>query len=147
MPTNPWLRCTSNTPLSVQEAVFLEFGHLFLLTPLGISGWHSTPSLGGAGTQPGAVEHPQGHRGHLLQDITFLHDAVVEAPGDTGGVCPEAAALLCALPGLDAGVAAVYPGVRIAGTHFLHCVKRKKKKKQQRKEGECVTSCSVCLVM
>lgn len=73
-------------------------------------------------------------------DITFLHSAVVEAPGDPSRVCPEAAALPCALPGLDARVAAVYPVVGVGGTHFLHCVKQ-----QRTKEGRTKCYFMLCL--
>jgi len=64
------------------------------------------------------------HRDNVfVQDITFLHRAVVEAPGDTGGMCPEAAAPPFALLSRDAREATVYPATRIVGTHFPDCVK------------------------
>lgn len=104
-------------------------------------GWHSTPSLGTAWTLPGAVVCPRGRGGRcLVQDVTFLHRAVVEAPGDTSGMCPEAASPPFALLSCDAGEATVYPEVRIVGTYFRNCVKQK-----QRKEGGHVTLCSVYL--
>lgn len=58
-----------------------------------------------------------------MQDITFLHHAVVEAPGDASGIRPEAAAFPFALLSRDAREAAVYPDGSIVGTYFPNCIK------------------------
>lgn len=77
--------------------------------------------------------HPRGREGQcLMQDVTFLHCVVVEAPGEPRGIWPEAAPLLFTLLSRDAGEAAVYPGVKVVGTNFPHCIKKK-----QGKEGDC----------
>lgn len=106
---------------------------------------------------PGHSEPPLGRRGELVllwtcrasvgthgqclvRDVTFLDRAVVEAPGDTSGVCAEAALPTCALLGCDARVAAVHSDPRVGRTDFLNCRKQK-----GRKEEGCVTSCSTYL--
>lgn len=94
--------------------------------PPAAPGWHSSPSPGTARTLPGAVVGTRGWC--LMQDVTFLHHVGVEAPGDTSGLCPEAAALPFAVLSRDAGEAAVCPGMGIVGTYFLHCVKQKQRK-------------------
>lgn len=132
------------TPLC-KKVVILGFGHLFpthaggeealhphreggetpsCSLPPAAPGWHSSPSPGTAWTMPGAVV---GTRGRCLtQDVTFLHHVGVEAPGDTSGLCPEAAPLPFAGRSRDAREAAVCPGLGIVGTYFLHCVKKNK---------------------
>lgn len=60
----------------------------------------------------------------LLMEVSaltsFLDRAVVEAPGDTSGVCAEAALPTCALLGCDARVAAVHSDPRVGRTDFLN---------------------------
>jgi len=80
-----------------------------------------------------------GEISHL--DFTFFNCAVVEAPGDTSRMCPEAASPAYALLSCDARVATVHSDTRISRAHFLNCVKQK-----GRKDGGCVTLCSMYLV-
>lgn len=114
--------------------------------PLCVRSWFSLGLATSSHSCPGHSEPPLGRRGELvllwscrasvgthrqclLRDVTFLDCAVVEAPGDTSGVCPEAALPTCALLGCDARVAAVHSDPRVSRTDFLNCRKQKGRKK------------------
>lgn len=145
----PVVQMHQQQPPLCKKPVSLGFNHLFPACTLGEEALHlhregdGTPScslpqawppvtlgsqrtrgLGAAWTLPGAVVCPWGRGGQcLMQDITFLHHAVVEAPGDASGIRPEAAAFPFALLSRDAREAAVYPDGSIVGTYFPNCIK------------------------